>query len=615
MQRNRHRYNRTMREIRVLPDALINQIAAGEVVERPASALKELLENSIDAGATRIDVDLGEGGTRLLRVTDDGAGIPAKSLPLALARHATSKIASLEELEHVASLGFRGEALASVASVSALRVLSRTASDDHASSIESDGGRLTTPAPASHPVGTTIEVRDLYFNTPARRKVLRTEATELGHCEDAFRRAALSRPDIAFTLRHNGRAVRQMRAQSLEARAIELFGAEFGAAAVPVRADAGGLRLHGLAALPAYSRTGRDAQYFFVNGRFVRDKLLTHAVRQAYHDVLHADRHPAYVLFLELDPATVDVNVHPTKIEVRFRESQAIHRFVSRGLSQALARPAGGGDQPLATGGPATARPVLLPDVLARSPTHGRPWTPSAQHAMPLGAGEKTGLYDALFGAAPSVPGHSPRDATDAATAGAERIPPLGFALAQLAGVYVLAQNATGLVIVDTHAAHERIVYEQLKRALDGSRVPMQPLLIPVTFSADAAEVAAIDEHRDTLSELGFELAALSPTAIAVRGIPALLADADPKGLARDVMRELMEYGASRVLVERRNELLSTLACHGAVRANRKLTIAEMNALLRQMEETERSGQCNHGRPTSRQITLADLDRLFMRGE
>ena len=585
-----------MPSIRTLPDLLISQIAAGEVVERPASALKELLENSLDAGATDISVQLVEGGTRLIRVADDGAGIAAGDLPLALARHATSKIASLEDLEAVSSLGFRGEALASIAAVSHLSLTSRTAGRPHAWKIESKAGAVSDGEPAALGRGTTVEVSDLYFNTPARRKFLRSAATEFAHAEEAFKRAALSRPGVAFSLAHNGRVHWRLEAGAAEARIEALLGDAFRDAALPVSAASGSFRLRGLIAQPAYSRAARDAQYFFVNGRYVRDKVLAHAVREAYHDVLHHDRHAAYVLFLELDPRLVDVNVHPTKTEVRFRQSQSVHQFVFHALEKTLAATSPGAG---ATGvAPGSA--VFPPSTFPRTQT-----------AIGLAARETEAFYSVLFGERPAT-----------VPAGVERVPaadaavehPLGFALAQLSGVYILAQNHAGLVVVDMHAAHERIVYEDLKGALDVDRIPTQQMLIAATATASALEVATVEENRDTLLQLGFELAVLAPNAIAVRAVPAMLRDADCVQLARDVLKEIAEFGGSRVLTERRNEMLATMACHAAVRANRSLTVAEMNALLRQMEATERSGQCNHGRPTWFQITLKDLDGMFLRG-
>ena len=584
-----------MSVIRVLPDLLINQIAAGEVVERPASALKELLENSVDAAADEIAVTLAQGGIKQLRVADDGIGIVAEELALALARHATSKIATLDDLEAVNSLGFRGEALASIAAVSRLSLISRRRGERHAWKVEAAGGDVTGIQPAALESGTAVEVQDLYFNTPARRKFLKSEATEYGHCEEMFRRIALSRTDIGFALQHNGRKIWQLPAGSMERRAATLLGDEFAAASVILDERAGSLRLWGMASLPGFSRGGRDAQYFYVNGRFVRDKLIAHAIREAYKDILHHDRHPAFALFLEIDPQGVDVNVHPTKIEVRFRDARAIHQFIFHALNKALSAPIRARQE-------STAAPMAEPAHPASFANYSR------QQAMPLGVAERTDLYATLFG-------QIGRPEATAMTEAAQEIPPLGFALGQLHGVYILAQNAKGLVIVDMHAAHERVTYEKLKAALDNRAVAMQPLLIPVSFHAGALDVAVAEEHAAAFGALGFDLAILSPTTLAVRALPALLQDADPVLLARDLLKELREFGADRVLAERRNELLATLACHASVRANRKLAVPEMNALLREMEATERADQCNHGRPTWREISMEELDRLFMRGK
>jgi len=586
-----------MASIRILTDTLISQIAAGEVVERPASVLKELLENSLDAGASTIDVSLAQGGVKQIRVSDNGEGIDADDLPLALARHATSKIATLDDLEQVRSLGFRGEALASIASVARLALTSRLRDARHASTLRAEGGQTGALQPAAHATGTTAEVDDLYFNTPARRKFLRTEATEFSHCEEVFNRAALSRCEVAFSLRHNGRVISHLAASDPPRRTEAILGAEFAAAARPIMEQIAGLQLSGFVASPNYTRSSRDAQYLFVNGRFVRNKVLTHALREAYRDVLHGDRHPAYALFLAIDPAAVDVNVHPAKIEVRFRDSHAVHQFVYHAVSKALA--ASAGNAPVAY-----AAPLAV----------GR--APAGMTQAPLGIAQPATSYGAMFREARTAE-HMPPPAGAALnpSAGGSEIPPLGYALAQLHGVYILAQNAQGLVLVDMHAAHERIVYERLKSALDAHTLAMQKLLIPVTFNTDRLDVATVEENQDALHTLGFDVAPLSPTALAVRAVPVELAAGNIAGLARAVLADLREYGASRVLTERRDELLATMACHGAVRANRALGAAEMNALLRDMEQTERSGQCNHGRPTWYQMSLADLDKLFLRGQ
>ncbi len=580
-----------MGHIRELPDLLVNQIAAGEVVERPASALKELVENSLDAGARSVSVDLAEGGIRRIRVADDGEGIEAADLPLALARFATSKIASLEDLERAATLGFRGEALASIGAVSRLAITSRRAGDRHAWRVACDGGSLSAVEPAALAGGTTVEVEELYFNTPARRKFLKSETTEFARCEEAFSRVALSRPAVAFSLTHNGRRVAHLAPASARERTAGVVGGDFAAAAVEVEASGASVRVSGLAAAPGFTRASRDAQYLFVNGRFVRDKVLSHAIREAYADVLHHDRHPAYVLFLDIDPRLVDVNVHPAKTEVRFRDAGALHQFVFHALSRALAAPLAGAARPAPAAPPAAA--------------------PFAYSQGSLAVAQPPSRYEAFLAAATNDE-RRPAAAPEGTEPGAP--PMLGYALAQLHGVYVLAQNAAGLVVVDMHAAHERIVYEKLKGALEVSRLPMQPLLVPVAMPATAEEVEEAGRSAEALASLGFEVGAAGPRELVVRAVPALLADLDAPAMLRSVLAGMREFGASRVLLERRNELLSTIACHAAVRANRSLTVPEMNALLREMEETERAGSCNHGRPTWVQFSMADLDRLFLRG-
>ena len=611
-----------LNSIKLLPDQLISQIAAGEVVERPASALKELLENSLDAGSTDISVSLLQGGVKQLRVADNGSGIAQDDLAMALTRHATSKIATLEDLEAVGSLGFRGEALASIASVSRTQISSRAKDTKHAWRITSDGSDISAIEPAALDAGTVIEVNDLYFNTPARRKFLKTEGTEFGHCEEAFHRVALSRPDVAFMLQHNGRGLSRYAVSPPEKRFSEVLGAEFAAESINIDESAAGLRLWGIAAKPTYNRNSRDTQYVYVNGRFVRDKLIAHAIRQAYQDVLHHDRHPAFVLFLELDPNLVDVNVHPSKTEVRFREGQAIHRFIFHSLHKALATPTG-------VSNAATASQAAFNPFASNQPY------PTYQSQMPLAANQPQSFYQTLFegsneralganihadaGGIDNRQFASPVCYEQEFQNNEAQEYPLGFAVAQIHGVYVLAQNAQGLVVVDMHAAHERIMYEQLKNALEAKTVSMQPLLLPVSFNADRLEVATVQEELSSgagnLQQLGFDIAVLSPTTLAVRAVPTMLQNADAVTLARDVLRDLREYGGSRALTERRNELLGTMACHAAVRANRSLTIPEMNALLRDMEATERSGQCNHGRPTWFQVSMSDLDKMFMRGK
>ena len=626
------------RPIQALPDQLISQIAAGEVVERPSAVVKELLENALDAGATQITVRLEEGGVKRIAITDNGRGIAPDQLPLALARHATSKIASLTDLENVATLGFRGEALASIAAVAAVAVTSRTADAPHAWEIV--GSHQGAVAPSSGACGTTIDVQDLYFNTPARRKFLKSEQTEYGHCAEVVRRIALSRPDVSFSLSHNGRTIDHWNVSEMAKRSAHILGSDFAEARLPIDECAGPLRLHGYAGLPTASKARADGQFFYVNGRYVRDKLLVHAVRAAYQDVLHGDRFPSYVLALDLDPALVDVNVHPSKIEVRFRDSRAVHQFVFHAVQRALAQTSatayGTAPAPLPAGGVsggasswrreheqtsfgAQLAPTGSPAYSATfSPS---PYPPGSRYDGP-GVAQSTDRYGALF-----APGGSAASAaaapvspyvTPAQTMSNDEYP-LGFALAQLHGIYILAQNTKGLVLVDMHAAHERILYEQLKNALDaqvdGQDMQVQSLLIPVTFFADAVEVGTAQENQDTLKALGFDIAAISPTTLAVRSVPTLLKNADAQTLARDVLRDVREYGGSRVLIERRNELLGTLACHTAVRANRILSTPEMNALLRQMEGTERADQCNHGRPTWVQLEISALDKLFLRGQ
>ncbi|KVP34384.1 DNA mismatch repair endonuclease MutL [Burkholderia ubonensis] len=641
---------RPLRAIQPLPDQLISQIAAGEVVERPASVVKELLENALDAGANTLRIVLEEGGVKRISITDDGCGIPPGELPLALMRHATSKIRSLEELEAVATLGFRGEALASIASVAEMFITSRTADAAHATRIDAQTGVL---APAAGAVGTTIEVRELYFNTPARRKFLKSEQTEFGHCVEMIRRAALARPDVAISVLHNGKAVEHWNATEPTLRVAKILGEGFATAYLPLDERAGPLAVYGCAGLPTASRGRADQQYFFVNGRFVRDKLLTHAVRAAYEDVLHGDRYPSYVLFLDLPPEAVDVNVHPSKIEVRFRDSRSIHQYVFHAVQRALARHAGASPETTAGGhaahlaaapGPASFQGTPLGQAAsggsspAPTPSQGSTWLRQARMTQgTLPVAQPLALYDALFGRKDSGAGtpagttavaHDAADAGDAPAAplaGFAAAPslahtahddqPLGFALGQIHGIYVLAQNAHGLVIVDMHAAHERILYEQFKHALADRSVAVQALLLPVSMNATPVEIGTVEEERETLESLGFDLAVLSPTTLAIRAVPALLKDADLQALARAVLADLHAFGGSRVLTERQHELLGTLACHHAVRANRRLTLDEMNALLRQMEATERADQCNHGRPTWYQLTLGDLDRLFMRGQ
>ena len=591
---------RVRRPIRELPSELVSQIAAGEVVERPASVVRELLDNAIDAGATSVTVRLTGGGIRAIVVEDDGHGIPAAELPAALRRHATSKIASLADLEGVATMGFRGEALAAIASVAEVAITSRSDDAAHAMRLDAHSGEL---AAAARSIGTTVEVRELFFNTPARRKFLKTEATELAHCVEAVRRHALVRPDLAFAVWHDGKVVARWSRGSAEARTGDLLGAAFAEHSRSVAVDLGGLAITGRTGTPESARARADLQYVYVNGRHVRDKLIAHAVRAAYDDVLHGGRQPAYLLFIAVAPERVDVNVHPTKIEVRFRDSREVHEAVRKAVGAALAAAPG-------------ARAARDTEPVAPAPTT----TATTFAQRPLRWAESTGAATTTLRAAePEAPAWLIGTSSPAATATTEGVSgdvgwPLGRALAQVAGTFILAENAQGLVIVDMHAAHERIVYERLKASFDGVAPAQQPPLIPLTFSASADEVATAEAHGETLRALGLDLAPLGSASLALRSLPAALAGADGVELARAVLAELAQVGASDALVRARDELLSTMACHGAVRANRALTIAEMNALLRDMERTDRADQCNHGRPTWRQVTLAELDRLFWRG-
>ena len=605
--------------IRILEPRLANQIAAGEVVERPASVVKEAVENSLDAGATRIEIDVESGGTRLIRIRDDGTGIDGDDLALALARHATSKIDSIEDLEAVQSLGFRGEALASIASVSRLTLTANT----EASSVQGqqafcEGRNMSVAVkPAPHPRGTTLEVRDLFYNTPARRKFLRTEKTEFGHLHEVVKRQALSRPEVTFVLRHNGKQTLQLNAAVSEAelrrRVATVCGTDFAEHAVVIERQAGPMRLWGWVAEPTFSRSQADLQYFFVNGRVIRDKLVSHAIRQAYRDVLFHGRHPAFVLFLELDAAGVDVNVHPTKHEVRFRDSRSVHDFLFGTLSRALA------------------------DVRPGQPTPTEPATGSEERAVQPGMNLASGGSPTLLGQGDQIlsavgasshrfdggssgqmsrwrePALSRVPQPEFAQEPAE-IPPLGFAVAQLHGIYILAENQHGLVLVDMHAAHERITYERLKQARDGSGITRQPLLVPLTLAVSSREAAIAEEQSGELASLGLLIEATGEESIVCRELPAALKDADAEALVRDVLGDLLEFGTSDRIASSLDELLSTLACHTSVRANRRLTLPEMNALLRDMEETERSGQCNHGRPTWVQLGMSELDKLFLRG-
>jgi len=590
----------TSRRIQQLPSQLIDQIAAGEVVERPASVLKELLENSLDAEARRIEVDVEAGGKRLIRVRDDGIGIEPDDLPLALARHATSKIREFCDLEHVQSLGFRGEALPSIASISRLRITSRRRGADSGWAIGVEGGAVVEPLqPAAHPEGTTIEVRDLFYNTPARRKFLRADGTELQHVQGLLRRLALSRFDVGFTLRHQGKPLFQLPpapAQAArEARLATLLGNAFVEHAIHLEADGVGLGLSGWLVLPAHARTQADLQHLYINGRMVRDKAVSHAIRRAYGDTLFKDRHPAYVLYLEVDPAQVDVNVHPTKHEVRFRDGRLIYDFVYRRLQDALAQVRPAAAAPL---------PAAAPEAVEERAAWPAP--PRYQPGLALPVQEARALY-----AAPEPLAAEP---VPPAAAEASEPPPLGFALAQVHGVYILAESARGLVLVDMHAAHERIVYERMKAQLARDGIASQPLLVPVTVAVSPQEADALDEHASAFHTLGFEVDRVGADTVAVRRVPVLLKDADAGLLVRDMLADLHALGSSGRLDEALQHVLGNIGCRNSVRAHRRLTLAEMNALLRDMEATPNSGQCNHGRPTWTELSMNELDKLFLRG-
>jgi DNA mismatch repair protein MutL len=665
----------TRPSIRELPDELISQIAAGEVVERPASVVRELVDNALDAGAAQVTVKLMAGGIRQILIEDDGCGIPVDELPLALKRHATSKIRSLHDLESVLTMGFRGEALAAVSSVAEMAIASRTPDAAHAHRLDARSGELS---PAARSQGTSIEVRELFFNTPARRKFLKSEATELAHCLEAVRRHALARPDVGFTVWHEGKLVEQWRAAPLDQRLRDVLGEDFIRNSVTVDLQVGPVHVTGRAGVPDAARTRADQQYCYVNGRYVRDKLLSHGIRSAYEDVLHGQKQPVYALFVSITPELVDVNVHPTKIEVRFRDGGAVHQAMRKSVDAALAVSRAGlppsdadgssanphGASPLATHTPAyaagqhgataangfTSVNGLSPTLPVATRDQDRlPWGALAPHADAAPERRWAGWPSdnaqggsSMGAAAFTVQDRQAHDESSSGwpTAGATSLAPrawapdaaldcsastlsdaapedwpLGRAIAQISGIYVMAENAQGLVIVDMHAAHERIVYERLKTQMAQSRLPSQPLLIPVTFAATEHEVATAEAHQSTLELLGLEVSALGPKSLAIRSRPMALAQADLVDLARSVLSELAGYDATTVVQRAQHELLATMACHGAVRANRRLTLTEMNALLRDMEATERADQCNHGRPTWRQLTVAELDKLFLRGQ
>ncbi len=607
-----------------MPTQLVNQIAAGEVVERPASVVKELLENSLDAQASKIEIDVEQGGVKFIRIRDNGHGIHKDDLILSLSPHATSKIRSIEELEHVSSLGFRGEALPSIASVSHLQVKSKWQQSDEAWQIQAVNSEDFDISPVALNEGTVIEVRDLFFNVPARRKFLRTERTEFGYLDDVIKKIALSRFDVDITLRHNQKPVRQLRAATdrlqQEKRIAEVFGPAFIEQALHMDFAIDDLRLWGWVGLPTFSRSQADMQYFYVNGRVVRDKVVTHAIRQAYQDVLFHGRHPAYILFLEMDASAVDVNAHPGKHEVRFRQSRAVHDFLFRAIHKSLAetRPSDDGTHnishfsALEASAGHSAAPGFNPaagSLAQNSYQHGAypPGIIRSQGALSLAVAEQSRAYQSLY--AESDTGLAEHDQPPG------EFPPLGYARAQLQGVYILAENEQGMVLVDMHAAHERITYERLKQARTGVGIAAQPLLVPVALAVSEKEAGCAEQYSHIFSDLGFELDRTAPEALRIRQIPVILANADAELLVRDVLSDLVRHGSSTRIDEAMNAVLSTMACHGSIRANRKLTLPEMNSLLRDMEMTERSGQCNHGRPTWIQVSMAELDKLFMRGQ
>lgn len=611
--------------IHKLDDRLINQIAAGEVVERPASVVKELVENAIDAGATRIQVDIENGGLRLIRIADNGCGIPEAEVPLALTRHATSKISTLDDLEAVASMGFRGEALPAIASVGVLRLVSRTQEQDHAVEVQVDHGQTATSKPASHPVGTTIELRDLFSKVPARRKFLKTERTEFGHIEEWLRALALAKPELELLLKRDGKPVRHYRAdttgsvESFRQRLAAVLGDEAAKNALAVQVEAQQAQLFGFISRPDASRASADQQYLFINGRRVKDRTVQHAVKQAYADVLFHGRHPAYVLFLSLDPRRVDVNVHPAKLEVRLRDGQWVHQFVSKNLAERLAQARAGVTDHGLVG---DASPVSL--GLGQTPA-------SSGYVLPAGGGQqRLGLtqvreqmahYAALYGSGKSSLGGLGEAATGTPSGAStmppipEDMPPLGYAIAQLLGAFIIAEHPLGMVLVDMHAAHERITYERLKTAMDADDIRSVPLLVPMPLSVSEREAEAVNTHKDTLAAMGFEADQTGTGSVMLRAVPSLLEGVDVDTLFRDVLDDVLQLGDSSRVVEQRNELLATMACHASVRANRKLSLPEMNALLRDMEATERSGQCNHGRPTWTLLDRHALDKLFLRGQ
>lgn len=602
----------TQARIKVLSSHVANQIAAGEVVERPLSVVKELIENSLDAGATAIDVEVEQGGIRLIRVKDNGCGIHKDDLALALQRHATSKISSSDDLHRLESLGFRGEALPSIASISRVEIRSTNQSDDHAWLVRCDGkDHIEAPEPIGHPVGTSVEVRDLFFNTPGRRKFLKAEKTEFNHIETLFKRIALSRFDVAFSLSHNQRIIHKLPVAGSDEQKLKrvslICGKGFVDSSLQIDFNAGGLRLAGWIAQPTFSRSQPDMQYFYVNGRNIKDKVVAHAIRQAYQDVLFHGRHPVYVLYLEIDPMLVDVNVHPTKHEVRFRDSRSIHDFIYRVLNDTIARKiADSSDDSLSKAqvkGYESSGPVY-PGATAGQNSGIQNYS---QHTIPLKVQEQIRNYSSLYGS-----GSVSEVSTEQS---ASTVPPLGYAVAQIQGVYILAENLHGLIIVDMHAAHERITYERLKSAFSEDSIRSQPLLVPITINVSEAEVTLAEKHQQFFQSLGFNVDPMGKESLVIRQVPSILRESDVEQLLRDVLSDIAMHGDTKRILEEINSIFSTMACHGSVRANRKMTIPEMNALLRDMESTERSGQCNHGRPTWVQMSISQLDKLFLRGQ
>jgi len=614
------------RRIKRLSPQLANQIAAGEVVERPASVVKELLENSIDAGATQIDIDIEQGGIRLIRIRDNGRGMLKEDMPLALSRHATSKIYQAEDLEAVSSLGFRGEALPSISSVSRLTLRSRTVEDESGWQLQGDGREMSTePEPVAHPLGTTLEVRDLFYNTPARRKFLKTEKTEFNHLEDVIKRIGLSNYEVGIRLRHNQTPRLNLHCaktqEEKQKRIANVCGKPFVENSLYLEIETAGLKLYGWVGLPTFTRSQADLQYFYVNGRMIKDRLVTHAVKQAYHDVIYHGRQPAYVLYLEIDPSLVDVNAHPTKHEVRFREGRMVHDFLFRSLHRALGEVRPEAETPSDDMDANTQRAgVSASSQLnqANFPRGGRQdqrnFQPqmTRQDSMALQVAEQVAAYKALHGSPTNVQAQREKASISSA---AEEMPPLGFAVAQLHGVYILSQNAQGMVVVDMHAAHERITYERMKIAYENRNVISMPLLVPLNIAVSEKEAGVAEENQQLFRDFGFEIDRLGVETVVIRQIPSMLKDANIEGLIRDVLSDIIRFGSSERIRQSVNELMGTIACHGSVRANRQLTIPEMNALLRDMEITERSGQCNHGRPTWVQMSMKQLDSLFMRGQ